>query len=142
MNHNIFLGGGNLILMPATTITTAVTGLTTTAELNLAGMTSLAVFSKLTYGSGGTTAKIWVQTSFDQGTTWVDIVSHAFATATLSRLSTVVLTSAANITMTDGTLADNTVLNGVLGDRLRVKYTTTGTYAGSTSLKVWAVAKN
>jgi hypothetical protein len=45
------------------------------------------------------------------------------------------------VAATDGTSADNATVNGVLGDRVRVKYITTGTYSGATSIAVYAVAK-
>jgi hypothetical protein len=44
-------------------------------------------------------------------------------------------------TPTDGTLADNTAVNGLLGSNLRVKLTTTGTYAGETSLVITALVR-
>jgi hypothetical protein len=35
-----------------------------------------------------------------------------------------------------GALAANTCKNGLLGNRYRAKYTTTGTYAGNTSVRI------
>ena len=78
----------------------------------------------------------WVQTSLDQGQTWVDIFCAAFTTAAgfkivnLSGLTprTTVLAP------TDAGLADDTVVDGALGDRLRLKITSTGTFgSGSVS---------
>lgn len=137
-------GGSHIALLPATTITTAVTGTTTTPVTRLAGMSYLMVKALFTYGSGGTTVKAWIQTSFDGGTTWVDVMNFAFTTASGDKVSAACIfiapaTQAA--TPTDGTLADNTINQGTLGDRIRVKYTTTGTYAGGSSLKLDAVAK-
>lgn len=96
------------------------------------------------YGSGGTTAKAWIQSSFDGGTTWFDVCNFAYTTATLTKVGSVHLYPSAGVTPatpTDGTLADNTCNNGLIGDRLRVKLTTTGTYAGSTSLTITAVQR-
>jgi hypothetical protein len=42
---------------------------------------------------------------------------------------------------TDGALADDTCVDGVLGDRLRVRVVTTGTYGGSTVLSVRAAVR-
>jgi hypothetical protein len=39
-------------------------------------------------------------------------------------------------TPTDGALAANTAKDGVLGTQYRVKYSSTGTYAGNTTLNV------
>ena len=37
---------------------------------------------------------------------------------------------------TDGTLAANTCKDGLLGNMYRAKYTTTGTYAGNTAVRI------
>lgn len=132
-------------LVPTTTIAAAVTGRVT--EPVLLGQIPnnaryLALQANFAYGSAGTTAKVWVQTSLDGGATWVDIANFAFTTAALRKVAAVnIFIAATHATPTDGTLADNTIINGLLGDRIRVKYTTTGTYAGATSLTVTAVAR-
>lgn len=125
-------------------ITTAVSAVTTgSASLMLpAGIVSVGVQFNFTYGSGGTTAKFWLQTTFDNGATWVDIANLAATTASLRRLYNLDNTAVTSIaTPSDGALSDNTCVNGLLGDRLRVKYTTTGTYAGSTTIAVHAVLR-
>lgn len=96
-----------------------------------------------TYGSGGTSVKAWVQSSADGGTTWHDVACFAFTTANKSRIfnlsaRTPVTTIA---TPTDGALADDTAVDGLLGDTLRVKYTSVGTYAGSSTLVISAVPR-
>src|SRR5712691_878680 len=123
------------ILLPTTTITTALTGFVSDSiSLGQISDTSavLGAQATFTYGSGGTTCKSWVQTSLDGGLTWIDIMSFAFTTATLVKVSvaSLYIATAAALTPTDGALADNTILNGLLGDRVRAKVTTTGTYAG------------
>ena len=136
--------------MPATlqlmseTITTAQTASEKTAVKGLARAKSLAIECIFTYGSSGTSAKVWVQTSFDGGTTWVDIANFAHTTSSLSRAYNLsALTPLTTVyTVTDGSLADNTCKDGLIGDQLRVKFTSTGTYAGSTTLKVVAIAKD
>ena len=90
------------------------------------------------YGSGGTTVDAWVQTSVDGGATWIDVANFHFTTASaryLFNLSslTPVTTEA---TPTDGTLAANTSKDGFLGPLWRVKTTSTGTYAGGTTLQI------
>lgn len=117
-------------------ITTAVSGVAPDAPTySLPGLNieSLGLQAKFTYGSGGTTAKVWVQTTFDQGATWVDIANFAFTTASLTRLYHLTAAAASTIvTPTDGTLADGTAVNGLIGSNLRCKLTTTGTYAATT----------
>lgn len=139
----VHANGQRSILLPVTTIAAAVTGTVTTPVTLISGMEYLVCEAQFLYGSGGTTAKFWVQTSIDGGLTWIDVINFAFATAAASKVSAVVATTAlaAGVTPTDATLADNTILSGLLGDRLRVKYTTVGTYAGATSIRIDAISK-
>lgn len=133
-----------LALLAETVITTAVTGQTGAERMLPAGTQALALQVNFTYGSGGTSAKLYVQTSLDKGLTWIDLACFALATATARRVSVVHLSTAlaANTSPADGALADNTILNGVIGDRVRTKLTTVGTYAGNTRIQVDAVAKS
>lgn len=134
--------GANLTLLDTTTITAAVTGVTTTPIADLDGVKYIGLIGVFTYGSGGTTLKVWLQTTFDNGVTWVDVLNLAYTTATLTKVGSVAtyigLTPA---TPTDATLADNTANQGLIGDQIRLKYTSTGTYAASTTIKVSAVVK-
>lgn len=114
-------------------ITTALSGVAQTPIQNLDGILAATIEARFAYGSGGTTAKAWVQVSPDDGTTWIDIASFAFTTSSaikvinLSGLTPV--TTA--ITPTDGSMADNTVQDGILASLMRVKVTTTGTYSNT-----------
>lgn len=125
------------------TITTAQAAVTKTAVTGLAKAKALTLHCIFTYGSGGTSAKVWVQTSFDGGTTWVDIANFAHTTSSLSRAYNLSgLTALTSVyTVTDGTLADDSCKDGLIGDQLRVKFTSVGTYAGSTTMKVYAVVR-
>ena len=132
-----------LALLAETVLTTAVTGQAGAERFLPVGTKALAVQVNFTYGSGGTSAKLYVQTSLDKGLTWIDIACVALTTASARRASVVHLMTALApaITPADGALADNTILNGILGDRVRTKLTTVGTYAGNTRIQVDAVAK-
>ena len=44
-------------------------------------------------------------------------------------------------TATDGTLGSNTAKDGVIGHQFRCKTTSTGTYAGGTTLRVDLIAR-
>ena len=109
-----------------TTETTPVTGLGAVAYLLMQ--------AKFDWGSGGTTAKVYVQTSVDEGDTWIDIACFAFATADETRLMKVMAVDdlTDNTTPTDGSLTDDTALSGVIGDRIRAKLVVVGTYSNST----------
>lgn len=125
------------------TITTAQTASTKTAVAGLARARSVTLECIFTYGSNGTNAKVWVQTSFDNGTTWVDIANFAHTTSSLSRAYNLsAMTPLTTVyTVVDGSLTDDTCKDGLLGDQLRVKFTSTGTYAGTTTMKVYAVLR-
>jgi len=91
---------------------------------------------RLAYGSGGTSIKAYLQTSLDQQTTAIDIACVVFGTASENEVlnfagQTPKLTQ---VSPTDGTLTDDTAIDGILGDRFRIKIVSTGTYAGSTVL--------
>lgn len=126
------------------TITTAQTASTKTAVTGLARAKSLFVYCFFDYGSGGTDAKVWVQTSADGGTTWIDIANFAVTTSDYAKAYNLsALTPVTTVyTVTDGTLADNTCKDGFIGDQIRIKFTSTGTYGGSTTVKVYAIAKD
>lgn len=121
----------------AATITTALTDQIYEAVTGLDAAANASIEAVFTYGSGGTSAVVRVQTSLDGGTVWRDVARIDFATASRTahatlngRLSKAVTTYAA--------LGAEGVYDGVLGDRLRAVVTTVGTYAGSTSLSVRA----
>lgn len=126
-------------------ITTAQSAQTTTVYQFRDGIpSSLTLQGKFTYGSGGTSADAWVQTSLDGGGTWTDICNFHYTTSSarfLYNLSagTPVTTE---YTPTDGTLSANTAKDGVLGSMLRVKFTTVGTYGGSTTLAIDVQSKS
>lgn len=132
-----------LTLLAPATIGAAAAGVLSTPVTDLAAMESVAVECVFTYGSGGTSVTAYVQTSLTGGLTWFDIMAFQFTTATARRLSSVRsgIALAANVTPGDAALTVNTILDGVLGDRLRIKYTSVGTYGGATSLAIYAVTK-
>lgn len=102
---------------------------------NLGGMSKLVAFASFDYGSGGTTVAAVIQTSLDQGQTWIDIIRFDFTTADRKAHAAVGLFAAGAVT-TLAALGSEGKLDNVLGDRLRCKVTSTGTYAGNTSLAV------
>ena len=119
------------------TITGAVTGTTTTAVELEENINTIFLQSVFTYGSGGTTAKFWVQTSYDNSN-WIDIACFAFTTASAKKVAKLGDVTAVSTvyTPTDATMADDTTKDGLLGKYVRVKYTTTGTYAGDTTIAI------
>jgi hypothetical protein len=107
-------------------------------------MNYLAVQATFVRVGGGTSADFFVQTTLDNGHTWIDIMEFSFATTTATKVSAVVtcIALAPAITPGDGALTVNTILTGLLGSQLRVKYTTVGTYTGASSITLTGVVKN
>ena len=135
--------GARQVLLPALTIGAAVAATATTPVTGLTGMKYLVAQATFLYGAGGTTAKAYVQTSIDGGSSWIDVMCFSFTTAAATKVSAVKCDTAlaAAVAPTDGSLTNDTILSGLLGDRVRVKYVTTGTYTGATSLQVDMIAK-
>ena len=131
-----------MVLLPQTTIAAAVTGEVGRTLALPPEATALVVEAAFAYGAGGTSAKVWVQTRVKDGA-WRDIMCFAFTTATAKKFSAVrvAIALAAAVAESDAALADNSILDGLLGDEVRVKYTTTGIYSGATSLTVLATVK-
>lgn len=111
---------------------------TTTPARFVVAPRNISVQGNFTYDSGGTTVDAWVQTSLDNGNTWVDIAQVHFTTSS-GRFAynlnsqTPVMTE---YVPTDGALTANTAKDGILGNQIRVKYSTTGTYGGASKLSI------
>jgi hypothetical protein len=137
-----------LEILPTLPITTAITATVTPMYQLRPGpggqllTTNMSLQATFTYGSGGTSADAYVQTSIDGGNTWIDVANFHFLTTTArftyNLFSGTPVTT--EYTPTDGSLASNTAKDGTFGNYWRVKYVTTGTYAGGTTLRVDAIA--
>lgn len=104
---------------------------------DLSGMTAVTLDFDFKFGSGSGTVVAIVVTSFDGGTTWRHIARADFANASrVAQCNLEGLLSKAMGTYAD--LAAEGVNDGVLGSALALLLTTTGAYAGSTSLAVRA----
>lgn len=137
------------VTLLTTPVTTAVTAVVTPSFQIRSGPggrflpATMAVQASFAWGSGGTTALAWLQTSFDGGGSWVDVCAFNFAAAIAKfvvNVSSSTPNAATAITPTDGTNAGpNKCIDGLFGSLWRVKYTTTGTYAGGTVLRIDAI---
>src|SRR5262245_42334919 len=92
------VGGTYIPFLASTTITTAVSATAGTvfpaAPSKLPQVKYLNAQCVFSYGSGGTSVDVYVQTSLDQGATWVDIMEFNFLLATATKISAVVFTTA------------------------------------------------
>lgn len=102
----------------------------------LEGALAVAANMRLAYGSGGTSVKVYLQTSLDQETTAIDIACFTFTTASANKARNLssLTPKTTDVTPSDAALTDDTSVDGILGDRFRVKVVSVGTYAGSTVL--------
>ena len=134
-------GPGGLIELYSSTIAAANTGdVGVTAPVE--GVKALIVEAAFAYGAGGTTCDAYLQTRV-KGGTWRDIMNFNFTTAAAKKWSkvSVDIAMAAAVATSDAAMSANTILDGLLGDEIRVKRVSTGTYSGATSLTVTASAK-
>jgi hypothetical protein len=118
-------------------VTTAATQVGEVVD-DLSGALAVTLSARLAYGSGGTSCYAVVETSLDQGVTWVQIARFDFTTSGLQKVMTVSGLTPRIAAATAGGLAADTALDGTLGDRLRATMVSTGTYAGSTVVSVRA----
>ncbi|MCL6710221.1 hypothetical protein M8R20_24795 [Pseudomonas sp. R2.Fl] len=121
----------NLAIAAAASATSAV------AKFNAAPR-NLAVQAKFNYGGGGTSVDVYLQTSLDGGQSWIDIANFHFTTASgaaIFNLSALTPKTTA-VTPTDGSLAANTCVDGILGAQFRTKIVSVGTYTGDSTIAV------
>jgi hypothetical protein len=111
-----------------------------TPLIDLEGMSRLTLSARLAYGSGGTSVVVVVQTSLNQGTSWIDIARFDFSTAGLEKVMNLTTVTSLTSPYSVISLVAEGGVNSVLGDRLRSVVTSTGTYTGSTVLAVRAMA--
>src|SRR5262245_50262023 len=100
----------------------------------------MEVQANFVFGAGAaTTLNTYLQTSFDGGLNWCDVVSfNQFTTASARFGASVIQAAVAPVALTDGTLAAGTA-NALFGPWWRIKYVIVGTYTAST-LRVDAFA--
>jgi hypothetical protein len=101
---------------------------------NLEGMLAATLQANFAYGSGGTSIKAIWETSLDQGSTWVEVCRMAFALASEENIVNLSGLTPKTTIYTPAALSDDTAIDGIFGDRWRVRILTVGTYAGNTSL--------
>lgn len=128
-------------LLPATVITVAAANVVSqTLDLKAGGqklplsMTAQCTFA---WGSGGTSVTVWIQTSFDGGVTWCDVMVFAFLAAIARKAGNVARSTAlVPVAVTDGSGAADAKVDGLIGQKWRAKYTSVGTYGTNTTLQI------
>lgn len=122
---------GQVYSLASLAITTALSAQAQTAIEDLDGMTAVTLEAVFGYGSGGTSAAVTIQTSLDGGTTWRDIARFDFTTASATKVANLSGLLSKAVTAY-AALGSEGVLDGILGDALRVVVTSVGTYANTT----------
>jgi hypothetical protein len=102
--------------------------------------TSITIEANFVRGGGGGTAKAYVQTSLDGGSTFIDIMCFAFTTSSLRKVLNVTRSTAvvADVIPTVGSMTDDTSISGIIGDVIRIQFVSAGTvYSGTTTLDMF-----
>ncbi len=127
-------------LLPALTITSAIgtPQVSAVQQLRASQPTNVTIQANFVYGSSGASVDAYVQTSLDQGATWIDVAQFHFTTASAIKIYNLssLTPEATGVTPTDGSMAANTAQDGIIGPLWRVKYKSSGTYAGGTTLQI------
>jgi hypothetical protein len=108
---------------------------------NLDGMQGCTISARLAYGSGGATIQVIINTSIDQGTTWIPIARIDFATEGMQKVVNLSGFTPVTAPYEVVDLVAEGCKDGILGDRLRCDVTSAGTYAGSTVVSVRAAVR-
>lgn len=134
------------------TITTA-DDITTPWLSGLDGMQSASLQFRFAYGNGDGQVLVFLQTSLDEADdtpsgTAIDIACHLFVGAARTEMQnftderqTESASDGGGIQPTDGALEPGQAINGILGDRFRLRIRSTGTFSGPTVLSVRGVAR-
>lgn len=110
---------------------------------NLGAAQHVTAQARFVHGSGGTSAKFYLQSSLDDGLTWFDVICWAFTNQSRQFIAAASLgmEEANPEAIEDGELLDNTARQGVLGDVFRIKYIITGDYVDS-RISISGIAKS
>lgn len=84
----------------------------------------------------GSTVKLTIETSLDQGVTWIEVARVAFTTTNAQKAFNLSALTPKTALYTPAALSDDTVIDGIFGDLWRAKKTVTGTYGGNATISV------
>lgn len=123
-----------MILLPSTPITAAGTVTGPSVNVDPEKARNICLEAQVAGASGGTSIDIYIQTSFDNGVTWVDIRNFHYLTTAQNRVvnHSGLTPQTTAIVPTDGALAADTSKDGIIGSKLRAKVVSVGTYANTT----------
>lgn len=122
----------------ATVVTSGVDGVAYIDDLD--GILAATIQANFNWGSGGTTLKAIIETTLDDGTSWIEVARFAFTAASAEKVANLSAFTPVTTVYTPAALSDDAVKDGILGPRWRARVLTTGTYVGNTSLALRLVA--
>ncbi|GAB5506678.1 MAG: hypothetical protein Rhirs2KO_18410 [Rhizobiaceae bacterium] len=108
------------------------------------GMLAASIEANFTYGSsGGDTLKVMVETSLDQGQTWIEVARLAFAQASAQKVVNLSGLTPVTAVYAPAALSDDTVKDGIFGLWFRASILKGGgaAYAGNTALSIRMIAR-
>lgn len=112
------------------------------AYLTLEGMLAASIEANFVYGSGGSTLKVDIETSLDQGSNWFKVGRFAFAVVGATKAFNLSgLSEKLAAVVASATPSDDVGVSGIFGTRWRASITSTGTYAGNTAIAVRLIAR-
>ncbi len=140
---------GRIINLGDTAVSAAVTNQVITSSVSaqsvaiayvdrLEGVTALTFQANFTWAAGGTTVKVDLETSLDQGLSWLPICRLAFATSSAMKVVNVSGLTPKISAVVPAVPADDACVDGILGDRFRVRITSAGTYTGNSFISTRA----
>ncbi|KAF2991152.1 hypothetical protein OGR47_02710 [Methylocystis sp. MJC1] len=109
----------------------------------LDGVQAITFQAQFLYGSGGSSVTAYLQTSIDQGNSWIDIAAVQFTTvggAEMLNLSGLT-PKTTPIIPTNQALTPGQTVDGILGDRFRAVVVVAGAYGSSSLLNITGCAR-
>ncbi len=124
-------------ILPVTAVTAAVSTTSTAIKQFTRNPRHLTAQAQLVGGTSGTSIDAWLQTSIDGEATWIDIAQfHVTNTPVILVVNLSAQTPVGSFTPTDGSMSSNAVKDGIIGSKLKVKWSSVGTYATGTTFTV------
>jgi len=119
--------------LAVTAVTAPLTSQVYTPITGLDGISAACLECELLGGTGGTSIDVLAQTSFDGGTTWLDVAHFTFTTAPAKKFAVINSLASKGVTAYSALSAQADAVNdGLLGDQLRAVISSTGTYTNTT----------
>lgn len=107
------------------------------------GMLGATLSANFVYGAGGDTLKAAIETTLNQGASWVEVARFAFAQASAEKVVNLSALTPVTTVYAPAALSDDTVKDGIIGQRWRARIIkgAGAAYTGNTSLSLRMIAR-